>query len=275
MRDILVYANAFDSWSPGLTYAAHFAAAFDATLTGIYICPSPMTMVLSHEAPELAAYVIENIRELEECAYDARASFVSWANALGVRDAAWQVAEGDVPHTLGHAGNWHDLIVLERTAEPPLESGPVLGQIVLGTDLPCIIVPPRIADKVTLDCVALAWNGSPEAIRAIHSAWPILARAGRVVILRGTPRDAVREIGWKPEFELSDYLQRHGIHAEEKPLVTQDEGAGSALLAAAKAAGAHMLVMGAYGRTRFSEWIFGGATRHVLNHADIVVLMRH
>jgi len=33
--------------------------------------------------------------------------------------------------------------------------------------------------------------------------------------------------------------------------------------------------MGAYGRTRFSEWIFGGATRHVLGNACIPVLMRH
>jgi nucleotide-binding universal stress UspA family protein len=185
------------------------------------------------------------------------------------------VAEGSVPHALAHIGNWHDVIVLERTAEPLLENGSLLGQIVLGTDLPCVILPPKIADKVTLDCIALAWNGSPEAIRAIHSARPILARAKRVVILRGTPRDTISEIGWKPEFELSDYLQRHGIHAVEKPPVIHDGDAGSALLAAAKAAGADMLVMGAYGRTRFSEWIFGGATRHILSHADIVVLMRH
>jgi nucleotide-binding universal stress UspA family protein len=33
--------------------------------------------------------------------------------------------------------------------------------------------------------------------------------------------------------------------------------------------------MGAWGRTRFSEWMLGGATHHVLNHADIPVLMRH
>jgi nucleotide-binding universal stress UspA family protein len=38
---------------------------------------------------------------------------------------------------------------------------------------------------------------------------------------------------------------------------------------------ADMLVMGAYGRSRFSEWMLGGATRHVLTWADIPVLMRH
>jgi nucleotide-binding universal stress UspA family protein len=33
--------------------------------------------------------------------------------------------------------------------------------------------------------------------------------------------------------------------------------------------------MGAYGRTRLSEWVLGGATRHMLQHASLPVLMRH
>jgi nucleotide-binding universal stress UspA family protein len=33
--------------------------------------------------------------------------------------------------------------------------------------------------------------------------------------------------------------------------------------------------MGAYGRTRFSEWVFGGATRQVVAEAELPVLLRH
>mgnify|MGYP001549794865 CR=1 FL=1 len=274
MRDILAYANDFVSWSPGMEYAARLAATFDAALTGIYICPSPL-MVPSCETPELLTYAIEAARQLEEDAYAARTAFTTWAARLGVRRAAWQVAEGDVPHALEHIGNWHDLLVLDHTTEPPLEGVSLLGQIALTSRLPCVIVPSTKAPSLSLDCIALAWNGSPEAIRSIHAARPFLARAKRVVVLRGAPRDVISGIDWKPEFELSDYLQRHGIRAEERSLTANDADAGAALLASAKTAGADMLVMGAYGRTRFSEWIFGGATRHVLNHADIAVLMRH
>ena len=274
MKDILAYANNFQSWSPGMEYAAHLAAAFDAALTGIYIVPSPLVMP-SYEAPELLTFAVESARQLEENACAARAPFIAWANQLGVQKAAWQVAEGDTSHALEHIGNWHDLLVLDRTADPPLESASLAGQIVLASKLPCVVVPPGKAPSLSLDCIALAWNGSPEAIRSIHAARPILARARRVVVLHGTPRVAMSEISWKPEFELSDYLQRHGIHAEEQQLIVHDEDAGAALLAAAKNAGANMLIMGAYGRTRFSEWIFGGATRHVLSHADIAVFMRH
>ena len=53
------------------------------------------------------------------------------------------------------------------------------------------------------------------------------------------------------------------------------ERAGEALLEAARDVGADLLVMGAYGRSRFSEWALGGATRHVLTHAQMPVLMRH
>jgi len=274
VRDILAYANNFESWSPGLEYAARLAATFDAALTGIYIQPSPLVMP-SYEIPELLTYAIEDARQLEERAYAAGTSFINWANKLGVQKAAWQVAEGDAPHALEHIGNWHDLLVLDRPPGQSLGNGSLPGQVILTSRLPCVIIPVWEAARPSLDCIALAWNGSPEAIRSIHAARPILARAERVVVLRGTPRNAISEIGWKPEFELSDYLQRHGIRAEEQPLMVDDQDAGAALLSSAKAVGAGMLVMGAYGRTRFSEWIFGGATRHVLNHADIAVLMRH
>ncbi|OOG50082.1 MULTISPECIES: universal stress protein [unclassified Rhodanobacter] len=275
MRDILAYANSFESWSPGLEYAARLAASFDAALTGIYIYPAPLPIAPTYVAADFLTYTIENTRRLEQSACAARTSFINWAAKLGVQKAAWQVAEGDVPHVLENIGNWHDLLVIDRTTEWPLESTPLLGQVILKSRLPCLIAPSTKAPSLSLDCIALAWNGSPEAIRSIHAAQPFLARAKRVVVLRGASRDAISEIGWKPEFELSDYLQRHGIRAEEKPLMANDEDAGAALLASAKAVGANMLVMGAYGRTRFSEWIFGGATRHVLNHADIPVFMRH
>jgi nucleotide-binding universal stress UspA family protein len=274
MRDILVHANTLAPWSAGLVCAAHLAAALEASLTGVYVCPSPIAMTLSYGTPELLAYVIKSAREQEEQAFAAQLAFVNWARALGVRNATWQVAEGEVPQVLARLGNWHDLIVLER-AVPLLENGPMLGQVVLASDVPCLILPPDTADPLPLDCMALAWNGSPEAMRAIHAARPLLARAKRVVLLRGTPRDTITGIGWKPGLELSDYLQRHGIRAEEQPLTARAEDAGEALLAAAKAVGASVLIMGAYGRTRFSEWIFGGATRHVLQHADVAVLMRH
>jgi nucleotide-binding universal stress UspA family protein len=274
MQDILAYTSSFATWSRATAHAARLAGALDASLTGLYVSPSPLAMAPTYETPELMTYVLEGIRELVESASAAAPAFVRWAGEHGVKKAAWQVAEGDLPSVLGHIGNWHDLLVLERTPVPE-ESAAELGRIALSVEIPCLIVPPEGTPSPTPECIAVAWNGSPEAIRAIHAARPLLARAGRVVVLSGTPRKALTEIDWKPQFDLGVYLRRHGVHAEERRLLASDEEAGPALLAAAAEVGAGLLVMGAYGRTRFSEWFFGGATRHVLNHADIPVVMRH
>ncbi len=274
MRDILSYADNFKSWTAGMEYAARLAAQLDGRLTGVYVCPTAIGAVPAYDAPQLLSSVIEEIRELESLAHDAAPSFEQWARELGVRKAAWQVAEGDVPSVLAHLGNWHDLLVLGRDASLPWGTPPLLGSIVLGCHLPCIVVPPGCTQP-KFETIVVAWNGSPEAIRAIHSAAPLLARAKRIVVLYGREREQFSEIGWNPEFNLARYFAREDIAFEHRGLEAGADDAGIAILAAAASQGADLLVMGAYGRTRFSEWALGGATRHVLAEATLPVLMRH
>ena len=274
MRDILVYAGNFTACTPSMEYAMRLAASFEARLTGVYVCPSPLATMAPYDAPQLVSAVVEEIRELEEEAYAGRNAFVTRANELSVGKALWQVAEGSVPEVLAHLGNWHDVVVIGRDPKTNFGGAAILGSAVLGSHMPCIIVPPDCTQP-RCDCVVVAWNGSPEAIRAIHAARPILARASRIVVVAGEPREHFSEIGWRPEFDLAAYLNRHGLAFEQRGLQAPDADAGKGLLAAASACNADMLVMGAYGRMRFSEWIFGGATRHVLTEAMIPVFMRH
>jgi nucleotide-binding universal stress UspA family protein len=48
---------------------------------------------------------------------------------------------------------------------------------------------------------------------------------------------------------------------------------GRLLLSQAAAFGADLVVMGAYGQSYLSEWMFGGVTRTVLREAGLPVLM--
>lgn len=274
MRDFLVYADNFTVCTPSMDYAMRLAASFEGRVTGVFVCPSPVGTMPPYDAPQLFSTIIEEIRELEEQACGGGAAFGARAAELSVRKALWQVAEGSLASVLAHLGNWHDVVVLGRDPDTSVGTAATLGSAVLGSRMPCIIVPPGVSEP-RFDCVVLAWNGSPEAIRAIHAARPILARAKRVVVLAGERREHFSEMGWKPEFELDAYLHNHGLAFERRDLETPDDDAGKALLAAASALHADMLVMGAYGRARFSEWIFGGATRHVLVEAEIPVFLRH
>jgi nucleotide-binding universal stress UspA family protein len=274
MRDILSYADNFKSWTSSMEYSARLAALFDARLTGVYVCPSALGAMPAYDAPQLLSSVIEEIREIEALAHESGPSFERRAGELGVRKAAWQVAEGYVPNVLAHLGNWHDLLVLGRDAELPWGTAPMLGSIVLGCHLPCLVVP-RAWTQPELETIVVAWNGSPEAIRAIHAAHPLLARAKRIVVLRGREREQFSEIGWQPEFDLARYFAREDLKVELTAFDAGADEAGAALLHAATKHAADLLVMGAYGRTRFSEWVFGGATRHVLAEASLPVLLRH
>jgi nucleotide-binding universal stress UspA family protein len=218
--------------------------------------------------------LIEETRELEAEAETAGGAFERRAIELGVQRAAWQIAEGYVPNVLAHLGNWHDLLVLGRDERQPWSTPPMLGSIVLGSHLPCIVVPPG-ESRPSLDTVVVAWNASQEAVRAIHAALPLLERAKRIVVLRGRPREQFSEIGWRPEFDLSHYFERVALAAEFRAFDVDGDDAGIRILEAATAARADLLVMGAYGRTRFSEWVFGGATRRVLSDAQLPVFLRH
>jgi nucleotide-binding universal stress UspA family protein len=275
MQDILVYTDHFRRpWKPAIEYAGRLAATLGASLTGAYVYPSPLYTAPRYSAPALIEAIFENARTLESEAAAAREPFVQWARALGVGRPSWHVAEGYLPDALAQVGTWHDLLVLDVNDDETWGSPADVATLVMASHLPTIVVPAG-ASGAKLDCIALAWNGAPEAVRAIHAALPLLQHARRVVPLRGEQRNGFLDITWKPPFEIDTHLGRHGIGFEQRDVGADDEHAGAALLEAADEVGADLLVMGAYGRTRFSEWALGGATRHVLNHAKRPVFMRH
>ena len=275
MQDILVYTDDFRRpWKPAVEYAGRLAAMLDASLTGAYVYPSPLYTAPRHSAPELIDAIFRNARALEAEAAATHEPFVQWARALGVPRPSWHVAEGYLPDVLSQVGTWHDLLVLGIDDEGSWGSPSDVATLVLTSHLPTIAVPAGMREA-KLDCVALAWNGAPEAVRAIHAAVPLLQRAERVVLLRGEQRNAFPDITWKPPFEIDAHLARHGLAFDERGIDADDAHAGEALLETADKVRASLLVMGAYGRTRFSEWALGGATRHVLSHARIPVFMRH
>jgi hypothetical protein len=275
MQDILVYTGSFKQpWSAAIEYGGSLAVALGASLNGAYVYPSPLYTAPRYSSPELISAIFENARAMEAAAQAAESPFIHWARALGIGHPSWHVAEGYLPDALAQIGTWHDLLVLDVSAEEPWGSPSDVASLVLAAHLPCIVVPAGVREA-RLDCVALAWNGAPESIRAIHAAIPLLQRAKRVVLLRGERRNTYLEITWKPPFDVGSHLARHGITFETHELGTDDEHAGEALLQACAKAHANLLVMGAYGRSRFSEWALGGATRHVLNHTRLPVFMRH
>lgn len=271
MKDILVHAAELEGPTPAMHFGVALAKAFDAALTAVYACPDPVYAAPAYQ-PELLAAIIENARQLVLEAMQARARFTSWMTDAGAERATWLVAQGNARDALAQAAARHDVLVLDQAAVGNPGAG--LAALILEAGVPCIVVPPRGPAFEQIDRVAIAWNGSPEAMRAIHAALPLLARK-QVLLLAGQERGKYRGVDWQPPFEIGTYLKRHGIDAERRVVTARDEDAGHALLDEATRFGAQLLVMGAYGRSRFSEWMLGGATRQALAQAGLPLLLHH
>ena len=76
-----------------------------------------------------------------------------------------------------------------------------------------------------------------------------------------------------PAEQLIRSLRRNGIAAEPLTVELDGRNTGEAILATAESLGCDLLIKGAYTQSRLRQMIFGGATRHVLAHARLPVLM--
>jgi nucleotide-binding universal stress UspA family protein len=117
--------------------------------------------------------------------------------------------------------------------------------------------------------VAIGWNASREAARALFDSLPVLKRAKAVHFIWVDPPGE----GWGKEVIAS--LALRGVHATAESVTAGGKTAGEALLERAKTLGAGLLVIGAYGHSRLTEFILGGVTRTVLRRMKCPVLLSH
>ena len=150
----------------------------------------------------------------------------------------------------------------------------VLESVLFGTGAPLLVVPPTEMPLRKFDRIAVAWNESDEAMAAVRKALPLLVAADRVDILLVDPPSHSPERS-DPGGAICVMLARHGVRAEVSILSRTLPRVSDVILRFLSEHGNDLLVMGAYGHSRFREAILGGATRDILEAADRPVLMAH
>jgi len=162
-----------------------------------------------------------------------------------------------------------DVVVF--TTDPSRGRGPLaeaFQQMVADEQRPVMIARPGL--RIEGAVVAVAWDGGKEASRAARLATPLLEKASKVVIV-AAPKASSR--AFDPE-RLKDYYAVRGVAAEVRLLPDKGEAA-PALLKAAGEAEADIMVAGAFGHPRLQEFIFGGATRTLLNADSPSLFLSH
>lgn len=177
---------------------------------------------------------------------------------------------------IAHHTRFADLVVLPRPygegrghdAEATVEASLFNGSA------PVIIMPDGSDLPETIENVVVAWNESAEALRAIRLAMPFLQKARNVYIAIIDPPTHGPERS-DPGGALSQMLSRHGVRAEVTVMARTLPRVSDILNRHARDKDADLIVMGAYGHSRFRESIMGGATRHMLEVAERPVFLAH
>ena len=134
-----------------------------------------------------------------------------------------------------------------------------------GVSIPAMLRDPSIALGQNL---AIDWNGSLEATRAIAILGDLINQAKNVTILTEAETENTASAT-----ELQTYLESHGVPAEIRNIA--GSGPVPKRLLAASADLGTLLLMGACGDSHERETIFGGNTQYVVDHADLPVMLVH
>jgi len=171
---------------------------------------------------------------------------------------------------IGSYGRVFDVIVMKRR---DARSGPIHDRLIesglFESGRPILLAPPSPPQQIATN-VLIAWNCSTEQARAIALAMPLLQKADRITILTviggtGVPGPSAEQ--------LIRYLHRNGIIAKPMRVELDGRNTGEAILSTAQLLGCDLLIKGAYTQSRLRQWIFGGATQHVLGNAALPVLL--
>jgi nucleotide-binding universal stress UspA family protein len=183
--------------------------------------------------------------------------------------ASWVERTGREDEATAQRGCLSDLIVVARpTPESDVSSRMTLNAAIRESGRPVLVVPPG-DEKPIGKKVAIAWNGSAEAARAVRLSMDFIESADEVLILTaegGTTRAAAAS-------ELAGYLEWHGISGKTRTFAIADRVGGEELLKECAEEKIDLLMMGAYTQSRVRQLIMGGITRHVLADATIPVVM--
>lgn len=273
LKNILVYVDDSKRAEGTVAAACTLAREHDASLTGLAIERPPyIPGFATIEIPPSAMEIIATQR----AAAIARAKLIFDAGvgrAGLTAQSGWTAAKGQALETLALRSRYADITVLAQ-ASPEMRGTAdedLVDDLIMASGRPVLVIPFIGAPATFSGTVLVGWNASRESARAVADAMPFLQRAKSVEILVVEPIG----MGDVPGADIAAHLARHGVKANANATQGLDIDVGDVMLNRAADIGADLIVMGGYGHSRMRELVLGGATRHILEHMTVPVLLSH
>ncbi|HEY5795909.1 MAG TPA: universal stress protein [Bosea sp. (in: a-proteobacteria)] len=274
-KDIVVHLDGTAEDEIRLSHAEHLAAQFDARLTGLFtnVLPDPALYI-----GEFGTMALGQLTEAMAKEGDAVNSRLEQRFALlGVTNELRRIETlpGNVDYAVAAEARWADLFVASCPRGDQLDRWrPMFERVMFDGGRGLYLVPPGAKAKPAIETVMIAWVDSCQATRALAEALPLLKLAKRVCLATVQETAHGRLGGAEALADVAAHLSRHGVEASVNVLSGLDEPS-VALLDEAHRISADLLVAGAYGHSRFREWILGGVTENLLATADLPLLLAH
>ena len=259
-----------------LNVAVPLARRFDARIDGLHVVPP--VQIYADAGLSVSSVVYKTQEELFDAEADAiETAFAGRCESEGLENTWRRLAAGTGPamQKAVAAGRLADLVLAAQYDPENPAAAYFPEDLVMGSGRPVILVPSAGTFGEIGSRILIAWDGGREAARTVFDALVLFKPDAKIDILTAEngPRGEVAAIT-APE-ALAEALARHGLEA----VVTHSRGGelpvGEDILSRAADFSADLIVMGGYGHTRLRETVFGGATRTILEHMTVPVLMAH
>jgi len=268
---IMVHLELEPSNDARLRIAGDLAERFDTRVIGIAAADAqPRIYAGSAFARNLVATIQSEIEtQLEQAEARFRLAMKDRA-----RDIEWRSALARPTEYVVHESRAADLIITGANRD-----GPLLDQLrylnpsdlVMRAGRPIFVVPPE-AEYLNLQNVLVAWKDTREARRAVLDALPLLQKAKEVNVLEVIDREASRTAAQRRVNDVAAWLARHNILAFPKVTHAANE---TDQIDHIWQSGADVVVAGAYGHSRFGEWVFGGITENLITRSRHCSFLTH
>jgi nucleotide-binding universal stress UspA family protein len=285
LRDLLVYLDPTDRSLAHLQLAVDLARRHGSCLTALYVREWSPAQLAHRKTAELAGRPLAEVEKIECAVEDSidlsalerRSALERLAAQYGLA-TEWRMVVGEPRTLLPQHARYADLCILGVvTPAVSTSAGYRFSEEMLFTAGRPVLLVPQAGTFTTLGAhVAVAWNSSRAAARALNDALPLLEHTENTTVIAVNSDHFVRLHNALPVTQLLEHLRRHGVSAQaielsdvpaaEVPHVLQEK---------ACAAGADMLVAGAHGHTWLHEVLVGSVTRELLAHLRLPVMMSH
>ncbi|EFO34588.1 UspA domain-containing protein [Roseibium sp. TrichSKD4] len=274
IKDILTVVDLAGP-QPASKYALELGRRYDAHVTGLSIAFEPVVPAFA-AAPMPVDYLQAAHEQAVSAAKAAQREFEELARLSGGKSES-RIADlltGGPFEGIIHNFRTTDLVVIgQNNPDAPEPMRELLIETVLFESGVPVLLVPYIGTKTTEpENILIGWDGSSTAARAVHASLPILEKTKKITVLvvnkKVTP-------DMQPGADLATYLARHDLNVTVDVITNPQTGIGDTVLNYVSDNANDMIVMGGYGHSRMREFLFGGATREILEAMTIPVLMAH